>query len=368
MKSEQPDKIKVGASRIIGFDRQLRERRNLYKQGGSSDYDIGRYELLDYEFRDGGKKRVYKNVNFSVFVDDYCNADCKFCVAQLRYHHRNELYRKGHITDPDKYLMRLDEILQKVRPLDPSVSLTGGEPTLSPLLTEVLKLIDKYGFRKRTITTNGSGLLTVQDNDTVLNNLIRYHWDHLNISRVSPDDRINKAIMRYSADSTYCTMEMLREILAACRNSTLKHRLSCLLLKECVHDVAGIRQYVDVMSEYGANNFIFRELMDYDKLAVNTEKTDYCRQNKIRLYDIWHQFQEYPEFVPYLNLLGYYYYVEIYKYRNMTVASETADMNIQNLEKAAHPDVVYEMIFHTSGHLTGSWVETEEMLDRYEPK
>ena len=38
----------------------------------------------------------------------------------------------------------------------------------------------------------------------------------------------------------------------------------------------------------------------------------------------------------------------------------------QNLEKKAHPDIVYEMIFHTSGHLTGSWVEKEEILDRYE--
>ncbi|MBO4878193.1 MAG: radical SAM protein [Ruminococcus sp.] len=367
MKNDNIDKIKVGASRKIEFDEKLRESRNLYKQGGSSDYDISRYELIDHEFKDGGRKRVYKNLNFSVFVDDYCNADCKFCVAQLRYHHKNELYKKGHITDPDKYLARLDEVLKIVRPLDPSVSLTGGEPTLSPLLTEVLKLVDKYGFRKRTITTNGSGLLRVQDNDIILNNLIRYKWDHLNISRVSPDDSINRAIMRFSEGSEYCDMAMLREILEICSRSSLKHRLSCLLLKECVHDVAGIKNYADILSEAGADNFIFRELMDYDRLAVNTEKTEYCRQNKIKLYDIWHQFRDHPEFVPYLNLLGYYYYVEIYKYRNMTIASETADMNIQNLEKAAHPDIVYEMIFHTSGHLTGSWVEKEEILDRYEP-
>ena len=368
MKNEMNDnneKIKVGDSRIIEFNEKLRESRNQYKQGGRSDYDISRYELIDYEFKDGGKKRVYKNLNFSIFVDDYCNADCKFCVAQLRYHHRNELYHKCHIGDPDKYLSRLEDVLKIVRPLNPSVSLTGGEPTLSPLLTEVLKLVDKYGFRKRTITTNGSGLLKVQDNNIILNNLIKYNWNHLNISRVSPDDSINRAIMNYSTDSEYCDMNMLKEILDICAESTLKHRLSCLLLKECVHDVEGIKNYADILSQSGANNFIFRELMDYDKLAVNTEKTEYCNQNKVKLYDIWHQFQDYPEFIPYLNILGYYYYVEIYKYHNMTIASETADLNLQSKEKAAHPDVVYEMIFHTSGHLTGSWVEKEEILDRY---
>lgn len=359
------DIIKVGDERNIKFDMNLRESRNVYKQGGNSDYDINKYELLDYEFKDGGKKKVYKNLNFSIFVDDYCNADCKFCVAQLRYHHRNELYAKGHICDHDEYLNRLEEVLKVVRPLNPSVSLTGGEPTLSPILTDILKLIDKYNFRKRTITTNGSGLLKIQDNDTILNNLIKYNWNHLNISRVHWDDKINREIMKYAVDKEYCDMNRLKEILSICNNSTLHHRLSCLLLKECVHSVNDIKAYADAFSKIGANNFIFRELMDYDKTAINTEKMSYCNDNKIKLYEIWHEFEDHPEFIPYLNILGYYYYVELYKYNGMTIASETADLNIQNKEKLLHPDVVYEMVYHTSGHLTGSWVETEEILDKY---
>lgn len=359
--------IKVGAEREIRFDWALRDKRQSAKMMGTFDYDIGNYALREFEFAIG-KKKVYGNVNFNIFIDDYCNADCKFCVAQLRYEHKNVMYNKCHIQDADHYLARLEEVLKIARALDTSVSITGGEPTMSPLLTDVLKLVDAYGFRKRTITTNGSGLFRIQENDTILNNLIKYHWDHLNISRVSENDALNRRIMRFASDQEYCSMHMIRDALKIANHSALKHRISCLLLKESVCSVEGMKRYMDFYGNMGANNFIFRELMDYDKRAVNIEKMKYCDANKVRLYDIWHDFEKHPEFVPYMNMLGYYYYVEIYKYLGMTVASESADLNIQNREIAAHDDVVYEMVFHTNGNLCASWIDNERILGPYEGK
>lgn len=352
--------IQVGEKRLVTFDKSLRLPRQ-------ENYDVNNYETIAATFATGDKN-VYKNFNFSIFIDDYCNADCKFCVAQLRYEHKSLMYEKTHITDKQEYLRRLDEVLAIVRPLDPSISITGGEPTLSPILTDVMKLVDKYGFRKRTITTNGSGLFNIQDGDTILNNLIKYHWNHLNISRASYDDKLNREIMRYNCEDSYCSVEMLQEILRICNGSDLHHRLSCLLLKESVNSVAEIKNYIDFYASVGANNFIFRELMDYNASAVNQEKIDYCVANKIKLNDIWHDFEKFPEFKPHLNILGYYYYVEIYKYLGMTVASESADLNQQYVEKAKHPDMVYEMVFHTNGNLCGSWVDKEDILDPYARK
>lgn len=356
--------IKVGAEREIKFDKTLREKRNQIKLDNTFDYNINNYELVPYSFSEGDKK-VYKNINFSIFIDDYCNADCKFCVAQLRYQHKNKMYQKEHIRNLDEYLKRLEEVLKIVRPLNPSISITGGEPTLSPILTDVLQMVDNLNFRKRTITTNGSGLFNTQNNDTILNNLIKYGWNHLNISRASYDDNINREIMRYNTEKEYCTMEMMKEILSVCNTSELHHRISCLLLKESINSVSEIKKFIDFYFDLGANNFIFRELMDYDKTAINTEKMKYCDENKIKLYDIWHQFDNFPEFIPYMNILGYYYYVEIYKYLGNTVASESADLNIQNREKQKNPNVVYEMVFHNNGNLCGSWIDNEDVLDKY---
>ena len=357
--------IQVGDNRVIKFDETLRYLRQKAKDTGFIDYNINDYELIPFVFS-SGIYRVYKNFNFSIFVDDYCNADCKFCVAQLRYAHKNAMYNKPHIKDSDTYLNRLDYILRLIRPLNPSVSITGGEPTLSPILPNILKLVEKYGFRKRTITTNGSGLLRQCDGDYILNHLINNHWDHLNISRVSSDDIINKQIMRYNCEDSYCNMSMLKDILTVTNNSNLHHRLSCLLLKESVCSVHKMKKYIDDYANIGVNNFIFRELMDYNHTAINTEKMDYCDTNKVKLYDIWNQFSEYPEFVPYLNILGYYYYVEIYKYLGMTVASESADLKIQDREKIRNPNIVYEMVFHNNGNLCGGWVDSIEVLDKFQ--
>lgn len=351
--------IKVGNEREIKFQKELRYERQ-------RNYDIHEYDYHTWKFQNAGIKKVYKNFNFSIFVDDYCNADCKFCVAQLRYSHRNEMYQKGHIADDLEYLKRLEQVLELIRPLNPSISITGGEPTLSPKLPEILRLVHSYGFRKRTITTNGSGLLKrVNGTERVIEQLIRYQWNHLNISRVSRDDNQNRSIMRYGREEEYCDNQMLKEILSITNQSTLHHRLSCLLLQESVNSVTKMKEYLDFYGELGVNNVIFRELMDVSKDSINQEKIQYCLDNKVRLNDIWEDFEQYPEFEPYLNILGYYYYVEIYRYHNMIVASESADLNQQYIEKEKHPDMVYEMIFHPNGNLCGSWVDHEEILDEY---
>lgn len=95
------------------------------------------------------------------------------------------------------------------------------------------------------------------------------------------------------------------------------------------------------------------------------EKTQYCVDNKVKLNDIWAKIDNYPEFEKYLNILGYYYYVEIYKYRGATVASEGANMVQQGLEVKNHPNRVYEAVFHPNGNLCASWIDKERILDPY---
>lgn len=340
-------KIKVGSDRVINFDKQLRYDRQKY-------YNVFEYETVPY--RD---KKVYKNFNFSIFIDDYCNADCKFCVAQLRYEHRHLIYKKEKL-DYDDYMRQLETVLKEIRHLNPSISITGGEPTMSPKLLDVLKMVDKYDYRKRCITTNGSHLLDIVNGKTIIEHLIKYNLAHLNISRVSENEEVNKRVMRYNSEEGYCSNDMLKDILAITNKSSLSHRISCLLIKDIVDSVEKIKNYINFYSSIGADNFIFRQLMNYSQDAINKEKIDYCNEHNVELNEIWEQMDD--EFIPYLNILGYYYYVEIYKYRGLTVASESADLNQQYKEFAKHPDVIYEMIYHPNGNLCGSWVDKDKVL------
>lgn len=332
----------------MDFNREYRYKRQ-------ECYDITKHELVDFEFN-GVKKRVYKNFNFSIFTDDYCNADCKFCVAQLRFENRGIMYQKCKIDDDNEYLKRLEEVLVTIRPLNPSISITGGEPTRCRRLVSILELVNKLGFRKRTITTNGSCLLHEVKGKTILQHLIDNGFSHLNISRTHFDEEINKGIMKFEAGN-YCSNEDLAKILPYALKNGLRPRMSCLLLKEGVHSVKDIVDYLEFYGNLGADNIIFRELMDFDKgNMTNVEKMNYCIENKIKLNDIWEQFDAEPRLVPYKNILGYYYYVEIYNYKNVVCVSESADLTKLYAEKSkkGNEDIVYEMVFHPNGNLNGS--------------
>ena len=56
-------------------------------------FNVDEYTFNDFDF-DGKRRRVYSNVNLSIFTDDYCNANCKFCVAQLRFENKGKMYKK----------------------------------------------------------------------------------------------------------------------------------------------------------------------------------------------------------------------------------------------------------------------------------
>ena len=93
-------------------------------------FNLEDYKFLDFDFQ-GLKRKVYSNVNLSIYTDDYCNANCSFCVAQLRFENRGQLYKKGRIQSDQEYFNRLSWVLEYLRPLNPSISITGGEPTKS---------------------------------------------------------------------------------------------------------------------------------------------------------------------------------------------------------------------------------------------
>lgn len=119
--------------------------------------------FLILTFKDSSIRYFLNATNHSIYIN-YCNANCSFCVAQLRFENQGQLYKKGRIQSDQEYFKRLSQILEYLRPLNSSISITGGEPTKSRRLIPILELIEKFGYRKRTLTTNGSGLFDKEVN------------------------------------------------------------------------------------------------------------------------------------------------------------------------------------------------------------
>jgi len=352
------DFLKAGVDRSKIFVPHLRVDRQ-------KDYNVREYETIPVLFKNGGERNLYKNFNMTIFIDELCNADCKFCISLLRYEHKNEIYEKQKIKNHEEYYRRLRKVLDIVAPLQPSISITGGEPTISPRIIEIAKILDEYDIRKRVVTSNSTGLFRKFNGEFVIDALIENNFDHINISRSHYDDALNREVMQYKAKN-YTSLNHIEKVLTVLNDSPISHRLSCVLLQEGVKNLDDIKKYVDVLSSVGGNNFIFREMMDFDKNSVNKPMMEYMDANKVRLNDVWKEFDNDSEMEAVMNILGYYYYVEIYKYKNFTVTSESANLNQQYVEKDTNPDMVYEMIFHENGNLNGSWIESEDILDKYD--
>ena len=345
---------------MAAFNAELRRRRNEL-------YDISKLNLV--QWRAGGiDYLVYGNVNLSVFVADYCNGACDFCVARLRYLHAGDAYAKPAIGDAECYLRALRRMLDAVQPLNPSVSLTGGEPTLDPKLPAILKVLAEYGVRKRTLTTNGSGLLRqpVQGGPTVLELLADYRLRHLNISRAHYDESRNVRLMKLK-DPTFSNLE-LAEVVRLAKAAGIRPRLSCILLRDEVGALDEMLNYLEWARGLGVDNVVFRRLMKYDRAAVSPGLVDdFCTAQDVDLLPLWEQMDADPRFTFTTQVLGYYYYVEVFSYKDVDVVSETADLNLMEPEKARSraalgAPVVYEMVFHPNGNLCGGWREWRDLL------
>jgi molybdenum cofactor biosynthesis enzyme MoaA len=123
-------------------------------------------------------KLLVNNPNLSIILPGPCNAHCDFCFWD----------RNAKVMDG--YLVTLRRVLSSL-PLEfDQISITGGEPTLSPLLAGVLTSIDRNRWKKVVLTTNGTGL------GGHFPGLIGATVDHLNLSRHSFSDAENATIFK----------------------------------------------------------------------------------------------------------------------------------------------------------------------------
>lgn len=335
------------------------------RQLRQQEFSASRYKKIPFSF-EGKDRNVYSNANLSLFVNESCNANCTFCIDQLRFENKGKTFTKGRIASDRDYFYRLEQVLDYVRPLNMSISITGGEPTKSPRLARILKLVEKYDFRKRVITTNGSGLLDIQDGKRIIDHLVNCGFHHLNISKTHYDEALNDRFMQF--ENSYFSNEKMAQVVAIAMAGNLRPRLSCLLLKEGIHDIPGIVKYLDYYASLGVDNIIFRETMDYDEVIMrNYPKLEFLKRNKVYLNDIWEEIDYDSRFTPITQVLGYYYYVEVYHYAGVDMVTESASLTSIDEQKDKARDMVFEMIFHPNGNLNASWVENEDILLPYQP-
>jgi molybdenum cofactor biosynthesis enzyme MoaA len=310
----------------------------------------------------GQPVRAYANANLSIYSAQKCNARCRFCVEELRPASRGTQLpaQKTIERDDQRYFERLEAALEALRPLDPSVSITGGEPSLDPRLPRILRLLAGKNARKLTMTTNGSGLLDLREGRPLLDWIVWAGVRHLNISRAHPDAATNRRLMLLPdglSDS------QLGEVATQTQGSGTRLRLSCVLLRDAIDDFDGILRYLEFAASMGVDNVIFRQLMKTDPQTVAPNfVVSYSDARRVRLEPLLDQISSDARFEFQRQIVGYYYYVEVWKYAGLDVVFEEADLAELELARRRERDLIHELVFHANGRLASTWQPWDGVL------
>lgn len=335
----------VNHKAIHGFDR---DRRDNY----------GTFNPLLYDWMPYGELKLYRNFNFTIFLDTGCNADCLFCIEQIKTENTGHIVKCGTITDVDEYLNRLDEVLAYIRPFNPSVSITGGEPLISSKFRGALKLLGKYNFRKTVITTNGTGI------EDFVNDIIAAGISHVNVSRPHYIPEKIQHIMRFEQNANQlCSFKKIRNAFNKLEANGVRTRFNCIVSKDGIATLDDMKEYLSFAKKVGCNHVVFRELMSFNtEKSKNIEKKEYASKNRVFMNDIWSQIDEDELFSPFANVKGHYYYIEMYNYQDMSIVSERANLMCLEKDRERNKPYIYEMVFHPNGNLCAGWDENVDVL------
>ncbi len=310
----------------------------------------------------GRQVEIYANSNLSIYSAQRCNAACPFCVEELRPASRGvELaVQKSVEHDDDRYFDRLARVLVALRPLDPTVSVTGGEPTKDLRLPQILRTISRYNPRKWTLTTNGSGLFDEAEGRRMIDWIAMARLDHLNISVAHPSPVQNARMMRLR--EALPTAE-LAEVVRVAATTQVRVRLSCVLLESGVSTLDAVVSYLEFAGSLGVDNVIFRQLMKTDAAThAPNPVVRYSDRQRVQLEPLLDEISHDTRFSFVRQVMGYYYYVEVWKYRNLDVVFEEADLAQLEAVKSRDRHTIHELVFHPNATLASTWQPWDGVL------
>jgi len=310
----------------------------------------------------GRNVNVYANANLSIYSAQKCNAACPFCVEELRpvSRGRNLADQRSVELDDGRYLKNLQEVLRELRPLRPTLSITGGEPSKDPLLPRILNVVCRVAAPRRTLTTNASGLMDLRDGRRVIDSICGSGLTHLNISVAHPDSKRNARLMRLNEG---LQPEDLARVAKLARSAGIRVRLSCVLLRQSVAVLQDMLAYLHFAQSIGVDNVIFRQLMKSDpQTHVVNSVVQYSDAQRVVLEPLLDQLSRDRRFDFRRQVMGYYYYVEVWRYQNMDVVFEEADLGQLEKVKRRDPATIHELVFHPNAMLASTWQPWDGVL------
>jgi molybdenum cofactor biosynthesis enzyme MoaA len=221
-------------------------------------------------------------------------------------------------------------------------------------------MIEAVGFKKRTLTTNGSGLLQVRERRRIIDWIGATGVTHLNISVANPDLVRNARTMRLPDG---LSLEQLAEVVQVAAAYGVRVRLSCVLLRSNIASLEEVLDYLAFAHSLGVDNVIFRQLMLTDPAThTSNHVVRFSERERVQLEQLLDEISRDSRVEFVRQVMGYYYYVEVWKYGSMDVVFEEADLTQLEAVKRRAPRIIHELVFHPNACLSATWQPWDTVL------
>lgn len=200
-----------------------------------------------------------ENPNFTIITSGGCSASCDFCTDSY-----SQKAAPNYVANLARVLLSsgTDGLPENFK----ECSISGGEPTTSPDLANILTLVTaSKRFRKVVFTTNGHKLVENQS-------LIAQHINHLNISRHAIGHKENAAIFKLEPKHVI-TDEKIQIVTEFFNKKGIDVNLNYVYTKNNVPTKEFVFDYVAYAKKLGANSVTFR----YDQNENTLESTTFER-------------------------------------------------------------------------------------------
>lgn len=247
---------------------------------------------------------IYGTPNFTIILPGPCQAKCDFCYWKSSKPSQN-------------YLAQLKTVLDII-PLEfTRLSLSGGEPTLSPYLEEVITVVrQRRDWNAVVLTTNGADCSRLYDLEI----------DHINISRHA---EYNVNNWRVFGTRKVPSVEKLEQDIAVLNKYGKDVTINCTLQNQ--FDKESLESFLRKMHDIGATGVTFRK--DQRKESIDPPREMFFLDSKARR--VW-------------SCDACRVWNNLYLGMSVTWKSSIPEPSI-------HYGQVYELIFHPNGRLTIDW-------------